>query len=215
MADLDRAPVEAAQHDRADLASRAGAPAECNRGAPGRALFKRVPHLVAHQLATAGPQARGVRTRGRPARRRPTHLIRERTTRRAEPPAPPAREMHPGRRRLALAQPMLRASRAGSRPANRAPLLQPPGVIAHDPAPDAPTSGCFIADGATIDAASTGTITCSLLVPSAPPGRFPAAKPSKNLLLCRLIPDGRYWARTSDLLLVRQRGRRLESRPAV
>ena len=93
----------------------------------------KVPYLVAHQLAAAAPQTRGMRTRGRPARRRPTHLIRERTTRRTGPPAPPAREMHPGRRRLALTQSMLCASRARSRPANRAPLLQPPGVIAHDP----------------------------------------------------------------------------------
>lgn len=172
--------------DRAGNASRAGPPAERNQRARCPAPFEFHPHLVADELASAATQTRRMRTRGEPARRRRAHLTRARATCRTRSAAPSAREMHPGRRRLALAQRMRRASCARRRPAIRAPLLEPLSMVAHGPVPGAATGddGGFRRVRASAGAPHMHP-TAALI------GAFAALGRLQNQLLCRaslLVP---------------------------
>ena len=128
---LDRASVEQAQHDRAGLASRARTAAEGNRRTRRPAPFKLRPHLVAHELSPAAPQARRVRPGGLPARWRPARLIWERPARRTAPIPPAPRQMNQRHRIRTLLPQMGAATGAGRRTALRAPLPKPGRPIAH------------------------------------------------------------------------------------
>ena len=128
---LDRAPIEQAQHDRADLASRARTAAEGNRRTRRPAPFKLRPHLVADELSPAAPQARRVRPGGLPAPWRAARIIWERPARWTAPVPPTPRHMNPRHQIGTLLPQMRTAPGARRRPAIRAPLPKPGRAIAH------------------------------------------------------------------------------------